>query len=330
MDLLAHLEAYVATVDETSFSRAADRLGIAQPLLSRRIKTLESRFGGLLFDRSRRQVATTELGMLLLPYARDVLDRAQRLDQAARSAQRAQVRIVGVPADCAPAELARVIRAGAERGSTLGVRELPPQEREARLADGSLAFALQRVPPEHAAYRVPLGLASAPPPDAGRPAHAAPGGARGRPVHLEDLRPRRLGPATGARTAPLPILTLAEDDVPYARDRLGRAAARSGLPEQLVRPAGPAATALAETLAGRAVLLCDEPFARRHGADWAPLADAALHRGYEVRGTPRQQSGDVPQWLSAALAAAAGASTGARAARRPGSADAASRLAARG
>ncbi|GEK01458.1 LysR family transcriptional regulator [Streptomyces sp. 1-11] len=354
MDLLAHLEAYVATVDETSFSRAADRLGIAQPLLSRRIKTLEARFGGLLFDRSRRQVATTELGMLLLPYARDVLDRAQRLDQAARSAQRAQVRAVGVPADCAPAELARVIRAGAERGSTLGVRELPPREREARLADGSLAFALLRVPPEHAAYRVPLGLASAPPLDAGgpshatppldagrpahttppleagRPAHATPGGARGRAVHLEDLRPRRLGAATGARTAPLPILTLPEDDVPYARDRLGRAAARSGLPEQLVRPAGPAATALAETLAGRALLLCDEPFARRHGADWAPLADAALHRGYEVRGTPRQPSGDVPQWLAAALAAAAGAGTGARAARPPGSADAASRLAARG
>ncbi|MGW5370693.1 LysR family transcriptional regulator, partial [Streptomyces sp. NPDC004011] len=224
MDLLAHLEAYVATVDETSFSRAADRLGIAQPLLSRRIKTLEARFGGLLFDRSRRQVATTELGMLLLPYARDVLDRAQRLDQAARSAQRAQVRAVGVPADCPPAELARVIRAGAERGSTLGVRELPPREREARLVDGSLAFALLRVPPEHAAYRVPLGLASAPPLDAGGPAPAAPGGARGRAVHLEDLRPRRLGAATGARTAPLPILTLPQDDVPNARDRQRRAA----------------------------------------------------------------------------------------------------------
>ncbi|MFE3638674.1 hypothetical protein [Streptomyces sp. NPDC059168] len=118
--------------------------------------------------------------------------------------------------------------------------------------------------------------------------------------------------------------------MPDARDRLGRAAARSGLPERLVRPAGPAATALAETLAGRALLLCDESFARRHGADWAPLADASLHRGYDVRGTPRQRSGEVPQWLSAALAAAAGAGTGARAAARPESADATSRLAARG
>ncbi|MGW5121952.1 LysR family transcriptional regulator [Streptomyces noursei] len=172
MDLLAHLEAYVAAVDEASFSRAAERLGIAQPLLSRRIKTLEAHFEGQLFDRSRRQVATTELGVLLLPYARDVLDRAQRLRHVARSARQSAVRAVGVPADCGPAALARVIRAGAEHGTTFAVRELPPDEREAGLADASLAYALVRVPPENAPLRVPLGLASA-------PAEAA-GGARRR------------------------------------------------------------------------------------------------------------------------------------------------------
>ncbi|KUN41007.1 LysR family transcriptional regulator [Streptomyces longwoodensis] len=323
MDLLAHLEAYVATVDEASFSRAADRLGIAQPLLSRRIKTLETHFGGPLFDRSRRQVATTELGLLLLPYAQDVLDRAQRLDEAARSAQRSRVRAVGVPVDCAPAQLARVIRAGTDHGATLGVRELPPAEREARLADGTLAYAVLRVPPEGAAHRVPLGVATAPPRDARRPADAR----QGRPVHLEDLRPRRVA-TTGARTAPLPVLTLAEDDVPYARDRLARAAARCGLPERWVRPAEPAATALAETLAGRAVLLCGESFARRHGADWAPLADASLHRGYDVRASARERSGDVPRWLSAVLAAAAGATRTVD--RRPEPAHTATRLAAQG
>ncbi|MGW0286378.1 LysR family transcriptional regulator [Streptomyces sp. NPDC003236] len=325
MDLLAHLEAYAATADEASFSRAADRLGIAQPLLSRRIKTLEAHFGGLLFDRSRRQVATTELGLLLLPYAQDVLDRAQRLEQAARTARRAQAQAVGVPADRAPAALARVIRAAAERGITLAVRELPPQERAVRLADGSLAYALLRVPPEHAAYRVPLGLAGAPPLGTERPPRAP----RGRPVHLEDLRPRRAA-ATGERTVPLPVLTLTEDEVPYARDRLVRAAARAGLPERLVRPAGPAATALAETLAGRAMLLCDEPFARRHGAGWTPLADASLHRGYDVLGARRQPRGDVPEWLCAVLAAAAGAGAAVRAAGGPEPTDATSRLAARG
>ncbi|MEU6551461.1 LysR family transcriptional regulator [Streptomyces sp. NPDC046915] len=326
MDLLAHLEAYVATVDEASFSRAADRLGIAQPLLSRRVKTLEEHFGGLLFDRSRRQVTVTEFGRLLLPYAQDVLDRAQRLRHVAGAARQTAVRAVGVPADCGPAALARVIRAGTEHGIPLGVHELPPQERVSGLSAGSLTYALLRVPPENAALRVPLGLASAPPPDAPDERRPRP---RPRPVHLEDLRPRRGHGARDGRRAPVPVLSLAEDQVPYAQDRLRRAAARAGLPEDVVRAAGPTATALAETLAGRVTLLCAEPFARRHGASWAPLGDASLHRGYEPGSAERQGAATVPGWLVALLAAAVGAAT-TGAATAYEAAEASSRLAARG
>ncbi|PNE40771.1 LysR family transcriptional regulator [Streptomyces noursei] len=311
MDLLAHLEAYVAAVDEASFSRAAERLGIAQPLLSRRIKTLEAHFEGQLFDRSRRQVATTELGVLLLPYAREVLDRAQRLRHVARSAQRSAACGVGVPADCGPAALARVIRAGVEHGTTLGMRELSPAEREAGLADSSLAYALVRVPPEHAPLRVPLGLASAPSetPDGVRPASPEDRPrTRRRTVHLEDLRPRRVSGAGHRRPTAVPILTTVEDHVGYAQDRLRRAVARAGLPEATVRPAGPMATALAETLAGQATLLCAEPFARQHGARWAALNDASLHRGYDLRAAHRGRGpAKVPQWLCALLATAVGA-----------------------
>ncbi|MFE8945296.1 LysR family transcriptional regulator [Streptomyces sp. NPDC007856] len=330
MDLLAHLEAYVATADERSFSRAADRLDIAQPLLSRRIKTLEEHFGGPLFDRSRRQITITELGALLLPYARDVLDRAQRLRQVAGTAGRARVRAVGVPAHCAPAALARVIRAGAGRGITFGMRELPPGERASGLADGSLSYALVRVPPERGTFRVPLGLASAPEPgvaDGGGPEY---GGGR-RAVHLEDLRPRR---GRGAeRAARLPVLTLPEDQVPSYEDRLERAVARAGLPPDRFRPAGPAATALAETLAGRALLLCAEPLARQHGARWTPLGDRSLHRGYDVNaGHVRNGSADVPDWLAPLLASAVGAVTRASGSAPSGSgaAEASARLAARG
>lgn len=329
MDLLAHLEAYVATVDEVSFSRAADRLGIAQPLLSRRVKTLEEHFGGLLFDRSRRQVTVTEFGRLLLPYARDVLDRAQRLRHVAGTARQAAVRAVGVPADCGPAALARVIRAGTEHGVPLGLHELPPQERESGLSTGSLTYALLRVPPENAALRVPLGLASAPPPEAPDAPHERLTGPRPRPVRLEDLRPRRRHRAPGGRPAAMPVLGLAEDQVPYAWDRLRRAAARAGLPEDVIRPAGPTATALAETLAGRVTLLCAEPFARRHGAAWAPLGDASLHRGYEPGSAERTGAAPVPGWLVALLAAAAGAATAGAAAAYQ-AADASARLAARG
>ncbi|MFH8217811.1 LysR family transcriptional regulator [Streptomyces sp. NPDC018057] len=337
MDLLAHLEAYVATVDEASFSRAADRLGIAQPLLSRRIKTLEEHFGGLLFDRSHRQVATTEFGILLLPYAQDVLERAERLRRAARSARRSAVRAVGMPVDCGPAALARVIRAGAEHGVPLGVRELPPERREAGLADGSLAYALVRVPPENAPLRVPLGLGSTPAPDApdvpAGPGVRDDGGPRAAgAVHLEDLRPRR-GRGAARGRAPLALLLLAEDQVPFAADRLGRAMARAGLPEGLLRPAGPVATAVAETLAGRVRLLCTEPFARLHGVAWAPLHDTSLHRGYAPRASERQPAAArVPHWLVTVLASGAGAAPPGAAAARPGGgdADAVARLAAHG
>ncbi|MEU6280992.1 LysR family transcriptional regulator [Streptomyces sp. NPDC047028] len=327
MDLLAHLEAYVATVDENGFSRAADRLGIAQPLLSRRIKTLEEHFGGLLFDRSRRQVTTTEFGVLLLPYARDVLERAERLRHAARAARGARVHTVGVPADCDAAALGRLIRSGADRGFTLGVRELPPAARASGLDDGSLRYALVRVAPENARLHVPLGLASC---DTPRPAA---GRDRPRTVHLEDLRPRReASDPVGELPLPQPLLLLEEDHVPYLRDRLARAVARAGLPEGVARPAGAAASALAETLAGRARLLCTEPFARRHAAAWTPLADASLHRGYDV-GAARDghSSVDVPAWLTTLLAAAVGAVPGPPGVPGPGAAvDASARLAARG
>ncbi|MBM7786627.1 LysR family transcriptional regulator [Tenggerimyces flavus] len=302
VDLFAHLEAYVAVCQERSFSRAAELLGIAQPLLSRRIKTLEGHLGGELFDRSRRQIEATALGELLLPYAKDVLNRAEHLHEVARSARESAVRAIGVPPDCDPVALARILRAGASNGLAVSVHELSADERAAGLEDGSLAFAVLRVPPETAALRVPLGLAG--------------GGAR--PVHLEDLRPRR-----GADTEPPSILTAAEDDVPFAADRLRRACARAGLPEPQLRPVASTATALAETLAGNGRLLCTERFARRHDVAWAPLADPSLHRGYDLGGAP-------PEWLTGLLGAALGAvaAVAPRLARR--SDDARSRLAARG
>jgi DNA-binding transcriptional LysR family regulator len=296
VDLLAHLEAYVAVAEEGSFSRAADVLYVAQPVLSRRIKVLEQHLGGELFDRSRRQIASTDLGLLLLPHAKDVLSRVDHLHQAARSALTSAAHTLGVPPDSDPVALARVIRAGTERAMTIGVRELSVEERAGGLADGSLAFALLRVPPEAASHVVPLGLAAAAP-------VAGPGR---RAVHLEDLRPRR-----GAGGAPVPaILVTAEDGVGFAAERFDKAAARAGLSGRRIRRVTATGTAVAETLAGHAVLLCTEPFAHRHQLTWSPLADTALHRGYELAPGIRRagdRGGRVPEWLEPLLAEAVGA-----------------------
>ncbi|WP_433410082.1 LysR family transcriptional regulator [Saccharomonospora azurea] len=295
MDLFAHLEAFVAIAEEGSFSAAAERLYVAQPVLSRRIKTLEHHLGGTLFDRTRRRVDTTDLGVLLLPHARDVLSRVDHLRQVAATALSTATHALGVPPDADPAGLARVIRAGAERGVTIGVRELSAAEREHGLSDGSLAFAVLRVAPERASLRVALGLATAP--------HSGP---PGRAVHLEDLRPRR-----GAVNPPAPILTTGEDEVPFAAERLAKAAARAGLPDGRIRPATSLAAAVADTLAGPAMLLCTASFARRHALAWAPLADPALHRGYEIALSSRPSGRREVQesaWLAPLVAAALGVS----------------------
>lgn len=63
-----------AVAEELNFSRAATRLGIAQPPLSRAISQLERRLGVRLFDRDTRQVTLTAAGSVLLAESAHVLD----------------------------------------------------------------------------------------------------------------------------------------------------------------------------------------------------------------------------------------------------------------
>jgi DNA-binding transcriptional LysR family regulator len=80
------LECFIAVVDEGSFTRAARRVGIAQPSLSQHIKALEEELDGTVLDRLPRGVSLTPAGRALLPEARLAVRALERGWQGARSA----------------------------------------------------------------------------------------------------------------------------------------------------------------------------------------------------------------------------------------------------
>jgi DNA-binding transcriptional LysR family regulator len=74
---LRHLRSFIAIAEERSFTRAAERLWVAQPGLSAQIRRLEGELGVRLFDRHTRGVDLTDAGELFLERARIALAAAE-------------------------------------------------------------------------------------------------------------------------------------------------------------------------------------------------------------------------------------------------------------
>ena len=92
---LWQLRYFVAVAEELSFRRAADRLSITQPPLTRQVQALEEVVGARLFDRTRSGVTLTSAGRFLLDEARELLSRADTLLATARERfqQRVELRL---------------------------------------------------------------------------------------------------------------------------------------------------------------------------------------------------------------------------------------------
>lgn len=78
---LKRLRYAIGLADELNFARAAEKLHLSQPALSRSIQTLEEELGMLLFDRDNRNVVVTTAGALFLERARPLLFQMRNLER---------------------------------------------------------------------------------------------------------------------------------------------------------------------------------------------------------------------------------------------------------
>src|SRR5215831_2290598 len=143
MDVDARLWRSFATVaEELHYGRAAERLHITQPALSRQIRDLEQALGVTLFDRTSRRVVLSRAGRAVLGQARRALtesDRAVRLARLAAHGDWGELAIAALPA-AAVALLPAIIRAYRDAHPAIGVtiRESFDDEQLAALTAGRI------------------------------------------------------------------------------------------------------------------------------------------------------------------------------------------------
>uniref|UniRef100_UPI003342A077 LysR family transcriptional regulator n=1 Tax=Castellaniella defragrans TaxID=75697 RepID=UPI003342A077 len=93
---LRHLRYFKVLAETQNFTRAAERLHIAQPPLSRQIQQLEEELGVALIDRSCRPFALTRAGVFFYEQSVQILSRVQKLTKAAQQLGMDQRRSIGI------------------------------------------------------------------------------------------------------------------------------------------------------------------------------------------------------------------------------------------
>ena len=147
---LADLEAVVALAEALHFGRAADRLHVSQPALSKRIRKLEDRIGGPLLVRRYRDVRLTEAGRLLAERGRHLLQESEAtvaLSQRAARGEAGRLRIgFGIASILGflPGVLLRFRRS--HPGVQLHLRDMSTPEQIEALAAGKVDVGFVRLP----------------------------------------------------------------------------------------------------------------------------------------------------------------------------------------
>lgn len=141
----------MAVAEELNFSRAAERLLVAQPALSTQIAQLEAELGVVLLERNRRTVRLTTAGQAYLEDVRQLLQNSQAAGERARRVARGEEGKLSIAFFSAPTmiflpELVRQFRSLVP-GVSLKLWELTPERQLPALLDGEVDMGFTRTLP---------------------------------------------------------------------------------------------------------------------------------------------------------------------------------------
>ena len=275
MPELRRLRYAVAVADELNFTRAAERLGVSQQVLSEQIRRLEDELGLQVFDRTTRQVRVTSHGRQILDEARAVVGAADALRDHARRLASAQAGVVrlgysrSTAFDTAPRLVSTVTEARPEL--RVEVREVPSRRLPQAVRDGDVDVALSRWADDtdqlfaHTLRRLRSGVIL-------RAGDALAGRAE---VALGDHAGRSL-------------VMHRREDAPARHDATLAACAEAGVEPEIVTARLPFDPLFTDVAEGRGVQIASESIrgALPAGLTWVPLASGVLEQRVDLLWDP--------------------------------------------
>jgi DNA-binding transcriptional LysR family regulator len=153
---LRHLRYFVAVAEERNFTRAAQRLNIAQPPLSRQIQQLEETLGVQLLERNSRPLKLTETGKFFYSHAAQLLSQTAELESMTKRVGNIERSLsVGFVGSTLYGMLPKIIRRFRDENATveLSLHEMSTMDQIRALKDGHIDIGFGRIRLEDANIR---------------------------------------------------------------------------------------------------------------------------------------------------------------------------------